>query len=76
VHASCCEKGRLLYELCSISCHSGKHALALLSFSPAAQPVSAGSARPPSYEPDQMALLRVCWAAPDGIGSKLQARFS
>ena len=52
-----------------------KHALVLLGSPPAEQPVSNHRGRPPSYGPAEVALLRVCWAALDGVCSKRLAPF-
>jgi hypothetical protein len=47
----------------------------LLSHPPAEQRVSTRRGRPPSNGPAEVALLRVCWAATDGISSKRLAPF-
>jgi hypothetical protein len=75
VHASRREKGQLLDEFCAITSYTRKHALVLLGHPPAEQPVSTHHGRPPSYGPAEVALLRVCWAALDGICSKRLAPF-
>jgi hypothetical protein len=75
VHASRREKGQLLDEFCAISGYTRKHAFVLLSHPPAEQRVSNRRGRPPSYGPAEVALLRVCWAALDGICSKRLAPF-
>lgn len=75
MHASWREKGRLLDEFCAITGYTRKHALVLLSHPPAEQRVSTRRGRPPSYGPAEVALLRVCWAATDGICSKRLAPF-
>jgi hypothetical protein len=60
VHASRREKGELLDEFCAITGYTRKHALVLLSDPPAEQRISNHRGRPPSYGPDEVALLRVC----------------
>jgi hypothetical protein len=75
VHASRREKGQLLDEFCAITGYTRKHALVLLSHPPAELRASNHRGRPPSYGPDEVALLRVCWAALDGICSKRLAPF-
>ncbi len=75
VHASGREKGQLLDELCAITGYTRKHALVLLSHPPAEQRVDERRGRPPSYGPAEVALLRVCWSATDGICSKRLAPF-
>ena len=75
VHASRREKGRILDEFCAITGYTRKHALVLLSYPPAEQNIAARRGRPPSYGPDEVALLRVCWTATDGICSKRLAPF-
>ena len=75
VHASRREKGELLDEFCAITGYTRKHALVLLSDPPAEQRISNHRGRPPSYGPDEVALLRVCRAALDGICSKRLAPF-
>jgi hypothetical protein len=74
-HASRREKGQLLDEFCAIAGYTRKHALVLLAQPPVEQPVSNRRGRPPSYGPAEVALLRVCWAATDGICSKRLAPF-
>jgi hypothetical protein len=49
--------------------------LVLLGNPPAEQRVSNRRGRPPSYGPAEVALLRVCWAALDGVCSKRLAPF-
>ena len=75
VHASGREKGQLLDEFCAITGYTRKHALVLLSHPPAEQRVDERRGRPPSYGPAEVALLRVCWSATDGICSKRLAPF-
>jgi hypothetical protein len=70
VHASRQEKSQLLDEFSALTGYTRKHALVLLSHLPAEQRVSTHHGRPPSYGPAEVALLRVCWAATDGICSK------
>jgi hypothetical protein len=74
-HASKREKGQLLDEFCAISGYSRKHALVLLSQPPAEQRVAPRRGRLPSYGPAEVALLRMCWGATDGICSKRLAPF-
>jgi hypothetical protein len=47
----------------------------LLSHPPAEQAAAARRGRKPSYGPAEVALLRVCWAATDGICSIRLAPF-
>jgi hypothetical protein len=75
VHASRREKGQLLNGFCAVTGYTRKHALVLLSKPPAEQRVFNRRGRPPSYGPDEVVLLRVCWAALDGICSKRLAPF-
>jgi len=75
VHASRREKGQLLDEFCAITGYTRKHALVLLSNPPAEQRVYNRRGRPPSYGPAEVALLRACWTALDGICSKRLAPF-
>jgi hypothetical protein len=75
VHASRREKGQLLDEFCAITGYTRKHALELLRDPPAEQRVSTRRGRPPSYGPPEVALLRACCAATDGICSKRLAPF-
>jgi hypothetical protein len=75
VHASRREKGQVLDEFCAITGYTRKHALVLLSHPPAEQRVDNRRGRPPSYGPDEVALLRMCWGATDGICSKRLAPF-
>jgi hypothetical protein len=75
VHANRREKGQILDEFCAITGYTRKHALVLLSQPPAERAVSNYRGRPPSYGPAEVALLRVCWAALDGICSKRLAPF-
>src|SRR5215467_10121449 len=75
MHASRSEKGRIVDEFCAITGYTRKHALVLLSNPPAEQRVYNRRGRPPSYGPAEVALLRACWAALDGICSKRLAPF-
>jgi hypothetical protein len=75
VHASRREKGQLLDEFCAITGYTRKHALVLLGRPRAAPRVVERRGRPPSYGPAEVALLRVCWAATDGICAKRLAPF-
>src|SRR5205814_3022174 len=74
-HASRLEKGQILDEFCAITGLTRKHTLVLLGNPPAEHPVSNRRGRPPSYGPAEVALLRVCWAALDGVCSKRLAPF-
>jgi Integrase core domain len=74
-HASRHEKGQLLDEFCALTGYTRKHALVLLSHPPAEERVWNRRGRPPSYGPAEVALLRVCWAATDGICAKRLAPF-
>jgi hypothetical protein len=69
-HASRREQGQLLDEFCALTGYTRKHALVLLRHPPAEERVCNRRGRPPSYGPAEVALLRVCWAATDGICSK------
>jgi hypothetical protein len=75
VHASRREKGQLLNEFCAVTGYTRKHALVLLNQPPVEQRASIHRGRPPSYGPAEVALLRMCWAATDGICSKRLAPF-
>ena len=75
VHASRREKGQLLDEFCAVTGYTRKHALVLLSHPPDERAVSKYRGRPPGYGPAEVALLRVCWAATDGICSKRLSPF-
>jgi hypothetical protein len=75
VHASRRDKERILAEFCALTGYTRKHALVLLSHPPAEQRVATRCGRKPSYGPAEVALLRVCWAATDGICSKRLAPF-
>jgi hypothetical protein len=74
-HASRRENGQLLDEFCALTGYTRKHALVLLSGPPAEQRVAAPRGRRPSYGPAEVALLRMCWNATDGICSKRLAPF-
>jgi hypothetical protein len=75
MHASRREKGQLLNEFCVITGYTRKHALVLLSHPPGEQRVTKRRGRPTRYGPAEVALLRVCVAATDGICSKRLAPF-
>ena len=75
VHASRREKGQLLDEFCALTGYTRKHALVLLRHPPAEQSAATQRGRKPSYGPAEVQLLRVCWAATDGICSKRLAPF-
>src|SRR5215468_6321712 len=75
VHASRREKGQLLDEFCAITGYTRKHALVLLGDPPAEDRPRRVGGRPLSYGPAEVALLRVCWSATDGICSKRLAPF-
>lgn len=66
-HASRHEKGQLLDEFCVTTGYTRKHALVLLSHPPAEHRIDDRRGRPPSYGPAEVALLRMCWGATDGI---------
>jgi hypothetical protein len=74
-HASRREKGQVLDEFCWLTGYTRKHALTLLGDPPAERRVPTRRGRPPSYGPAEVALLRVCWAATDGICAKRLAPF-
>jgi hypothetical protein len=69
-HASRREKGELLDDFCEITGYTRKHALVLLSDPPAEVRPRRVGGRPLSYGPAEVALLRMCWSATDGICSK------
>jgi hypothetical protein len=69
-HASRREKGELLDDFCEITQYTRKHALVLLSDPPAEDRPRRVGGRPLSYGPAEVALLRMCWSATDGICSK------
>jgi hypothetical protein len=75
VHASRREKGQLLDELCALTGYTRKHALVLLSSPPAEDRPRRVGGRPRSYGLAEVALLRMCWSATDGICSKRLAPF-
>jgi hypothetical protein len=75
VHASRREKAHLLDEFCAITGYTRKHALVLLSDPPPEDPPRHAGGRPLSYGPAEVALLRMCWLATDGICSKRLAPF-
>jgi hypothetical protein len=74
-HASRREQGQHLDELCALTGYTRKHALVLLRHPPAEERGWTCRGRPPSYGPAEVALLRVCWAATDGICSQRLAAF-
>jgi len=61
------EKSQLLDEFCAITGYTRKHALVLLSDPPAEDQHRHVGGCPRSYGPAEVALLRVCWSATDGI---------
>ena len=69
-HASRREKGELLDDFCELTGYTRKHALVLLSDPPAEVRPRRVGGRPLSYGPAEVALLRMCWSATDGICSK------
>ena len=75
MHASRSEKGRIVDEFCAITGYTRKHALVLLSAPPAENRARHAGGRPRSYGPAEVALLRMCWSATDGICSKRLAPF-
>ena len=74
-HASRRAKGQLLDEFCAITGYTRKHALVLLSDPPAQDRPRRVGGRPRGYGPAEVALLRMCWSATDGICSKRLAPF-
>ena len=74
-HASKREKGQLLDEFCAVTGYTRKHALVLLRYPPPDVRPPQRRGRPPSYGPSEVALLRMCWSATDGICSKRLAPF-
>src|SRR5579859_1795399 len=74
-HASRRQKGQLLDEFCAITGYTRKHALVMLSRPPVEDRARSVGGRPLSYGPAEVALLRVCWSATDGICSKRLAPF-
>src|SRR6476660_1097141 len=69
------EKSQLLDEFCALTGYTRKHGLVLLSAPPAEDRPRRVGGRPRSYGPAEVALLRVCWSATDGICSKRLAPF-
>lgn len=69
------EKSQLLDEFCAITGYTRKHALVLLSDPPSEDRARQVGGRPRSYGPAEVALLRMCWSATDGICSKRLAPF-
>src|SRR5205823_1121289 len=74
-HASRRQKGQILDEFCAITGYTRKHALVMLSRPPVEDRARSVGGRPRSYGPAEVALLRVCWSATDGICSKRLAPF-
>ena len=74
-HASRREKGEFLDDFCEITGYTRKHALVLLSDPPVEDRPRRVGGRPLSYGPAEVALLRMCWSATDGICSKRLAPF-
>jgi len=74
-HASRRQKGQLLDEFCAITGYTRKHALVMLSRPPVEDRARSVGGRPPSYGSAEVALLRMCWSATDGICSKRLAPF-
>jgi hypothetical protein len=74
-HASRRQKSQLLDEFCAITGYSRKHALVMLSHPPVEDRPRSVGGRPLSYGSAEVALLRVCWSATDGICSKRLAPF-
>jgi hypothetical protein len=74
-HASRREKGQLLDEFCAVTGYTRKHALVVLSCPPPEDRPPPYRGRQPSYGPAEVALLRMCWSATDGICSKRLAPF-
>jgi hypothetical protein len=74
-HASKRAKGQLLDEFCAITGYTRKHALVLLSDPPAEDRPRRIGGRPRGYGPAEVALLRMCWSASEGICSKRLAPF-
>ena len=74
-HASRREKGQLLDEFCAVTGYTRKHALVVLSCPPPEDRPPPYRGRQPSYAPAEVALLRMCWSATDGICSKRLAPF-
>jgi hypothetical protein len=69
------EKGQILDEFCAVTGYTRKHALVVLRCPPPEEPVSRYRGRARSYSEAEVALLRMCWAATDGICSKRLAPF-
>ena len=74
-HASRRQKGQLLDEFCAITGYTRKHALMMLSRPPVEDRARSVGGRPLSYGAAEVALLRMCWSATDGICSKRLAPF-
>jgi hypothetical protein len=74
-HASRQEKGQFLDEFCELTGYTRKHALVLLGCPPPEDRPPPYRGRLPSYGPAEVALLRMCWSATDGICSKRLAPF-
>jgi len=68
-------RGQLLDEFCELTGYTRKHALVLLGCPPPEDRPPPYRGRLPSYGPAEVALLRMCWAATDGICSKRLAPF-
>jgi hypothetical protein len=75
VRASRGEKSQLLDEFCALTGYTRKHALVLLSDPPGEGRPRRVGGRPRRYGPAEVALLRMCWSATDGICSKRLAPF-
>ena len=62
-------------EFCALTGYTRKHGLVLLSDPPSEDGPRHVGGRPRSYGPAEVALLRMCWSATDGICSKRLAPF-
>jgi hypothetical protein len=70
------EKSQILDQLCDVTKYTRKYALTLLKHPPPDEPPGKRRRRrSPSYGPNEVELLRLCWLITDGICSKRLAPF-
>jgi Integrase core domain len=75
-HVGKIEKGQILDQICEVTGYTRKHAVTLLMHPPNDEPhVRRTRHRSPSYGPEEVKLLRLCWLVTDGICSKRLAPF-
>ena len=75
-HAGKMDKGEILDQVCEVTGYTRKYAASLLKHPPGDEPrVRRRRHRAPSYGPEEIKLLRLCWLVTDGICSKRLAPF-